>query len=176
MWLIMGVAALGISSIFAVYTFIGPYVTEAAGVGQGWVPIALASFGVGTAVGNAVGGRLADEYEDRGLLLGLGGAIAVLAIIGSFGTSLWILIPAFFGVGATIFAALPTIQVLLRTAAPEAPTLMGAMNLASLNVANLLGALSGAMTIGAGLGVPSTSWAGCALTTAGLLLFVVASL
>jgi DHA1 family inner membrane transport protein len=175
-WLIMGVAALGISSIFAVYTFIGPYVTEAAGVGQAWVPIALASFGLGTAVGNALGGRLADHYEDRGLVLGLRGAIAVLAIIGSFGTSLWILIPAFFGVGATTFAALPTIQVQLTTAAPEAPTLMGAMNLASLNVANLLGALIGAMTISAGLGVPSTAWAGCALTTAGLLLFAVASL
>ena len=45
------VAALGISSIFAVYTFIGPYVTDAVGA-DGRIPVALAVFGLGMAVGN----------------------------------------------------------------------------------------------------------------------------
>ena len=51
---------MGISSIFAVYTFIGPYITDAVGADESWIPIALAVFGVGMAVGNWVGGRLAD--------------------------------------------------------------------------------------------------------------------
>ena len=173
-WLIMGVAALGISSIFAVYTFIGPYITDAAGLDRGWIPVALAVFGVGMAAGNLVGGRLADRDESLGLVAGFGGALPILAVLGLFGTTVRVLLPAFFGVGATMMAAIPTIQVRLTDAAPEAPTLMGAMNLASLNVANLLGALAGGITIAAGLGVPSTAWAGFCLTTAGLLLFVVA--
>ncbi len=77
-----------------------------------------------------------------------------------------------FGVGATMMAAIPTIQVRLTGLAPESATLMGAMNLASLNVANALGAWAGGITIGAGLGLLSTVWAGFILTSAGLILFI----
>lgn len=57
--------------------------------------------------------------------------------------------------------------------APEAPTLMGALNLAALNLANALGAIGVSITLSAGLGTLSTAWAGLALTSAGLLLFAV---
>ena len=67
--------------------------------------------------------------------------------------------------------AIPTIQVLLTRYAPEAPTLMGALNLAALNLANALGAVGGALALGAGWGTLSTAWAGFVLTTGGLLLF-----
>ncbi len=68
--------------------------------------------------------------------------------------------------------AIPTIQVLLTRYAPEAPTLMGALNLASLNLANALGAVGGALALSAGWGTLSTAWAGLLLTGVGLLLFV----
>jgi predicted MFS family arabinose efflux permease len=45
------VAALGVASIFAVYTFIGPFVTDVAGLGARWIPIALALFGVAQGYG-----------------------------------------------------------------------------------------------------------------------------
>ena len=68
--------------------------------------------------------------------------------------------------------AIPTIQVRLTGFAPDAPTLMGALNLAALNLANSLGAIGGAITLDAGWGTLSTVWAGFVLTTAGLLLYV----
>ncbi|WP_208868749.1 hypothetical protein [Microbispora triticiradicis] len=70
--------------------------------------------------------------------------------------------------------AIPTIQVRLTGFAPDAPTLMGALNLAALNLANSLGAIGGAVTLDAGWGALSTVWAGFVLTSAGLLLYVVA--
>ena len=82
--------------------------------------------------------------------------------------------PALFGVGATMMFAIPTIQVRLTEFAPDAPTLMGALNLAALNLANSLGAIGGAVTLGAGWGTLSTVWAGFVLTTAGLILFLTA--
>lgn len=172
-WAVMAVAALGISSIFAVYTFIGPYVTDAAMAGESLIPVALAVFGVGMAVGNQVGGRVADRYAYRGLVLGYGGVLLFLVAIGVAGETMWVLMPALFGVGATMMAAIPTIQVLLTNYAPEAPALMGALNLASLNLANALGAVGGSITLGAGLGTLSTAWAGLVLTVAGLLIFAV---
>ncbi len=50
---------------------------------------------------------------------------------------------------------------------------MGAVNLAALNLANALGAVGGALALGAGWGTLSTAWAGLALTAAGLLVFAV---
>ncbi|MFF5206996.1 MFS transporter [Streptosporangium sp. NPDC000396] len=172
-WLMVAVASLGISSIFAVYTFIGPFVTDAARRDAALIPVALAVFGLGMAVGNHLGGRVADRYEHRGLIWGYGGVLALLVLIGVAGSDLLVLLPCLFGVGATMMFAIPTIQVRLTGFAPDAPTLMGALNLAALNLANSLGAIGGAVTLEAGWGTLSTVWAGFVLTSAGLLLYVV---
>jgi len=175
-WLMVTVAALGISSIFAVYTFIGPFVTDAAHRSASVIPFALAVFGVGMAVGNYFGGQVADRYESRGLVAGFGGVLVLLVVIGTGGSNVAVLLPALFGVGATMMFAIPTIQVRLTAAAPDAPTLMGALDLAALNLANSLGAIGGSITLDAGWGTLSTVWAGFVLTSAGLLLFAVMTL
>lgn len=172
-WAMMLVAALGVASIFAVYTFIGPFVTDTAELDQAWIPIALALFGLGMTAGNLIGGRLADIYPARGLGIGFGSALIVLAVLATSGSAVWILMPALFGVGMTMMVAIPTIQVRLTGLAPEAPTLMGAMNLAALNVANAIGAWAGSVTIAAGHGLLSAVWAGFGLTLLGLLIFAL---
>lgn len=172
-WATMLVAALGVASIFAVYTFIGPFVTDVATLNQAWIPIALALFGLGMTAGNLIGGRLADIYPARGLVVGFGSALIVLAVLAGGGGQVWVLMPALFGVGATMMVAIPTIQVRLTGFAPEAPTLMGAMNLAALNVANAIGAWAGSVTIAAGYGLLSAVWAGFGLTLLGLLVFAL---
>ncbi|MEU8275737.1 MFS transporter [Microbispora bryophytorum] len=177
-WLMVAVASLGISSIFAVYTFIGPFVTDAARRDAALSPVALAVFGLGMAVGNHLGGRVADRCEHRGLIWGYGSVLALLVLIGVAGGDLLVLLPCLFGVGATMMFAIPTIQVRLTGFAPDAPTLMGALNLAALNLAaldlaNSLGAIGGALTLEAGWGTLSTVWAGFVFTSAGLLLYVV---
>ncbi|MEK8104013.1 MFS transporter [Micromonospora sp. M12] len=124
-WLMVTVAALGISSIFAVYTFIGPFVTDAALRDASLIPLALAVFGLGMAVGNHLGGRIADRHADRGLIGGYGGVLILLVLIGLAGSDLVVLLPCLFGVGATMMYAIPAIQVRLTSFAPDAPTLMG---------------------------------------------------
>jgi predicted MFS family arabinose efflux permease len=138
------------------------------------IPLALAVFGLGMAVGNAVGGRVADRSESSGLVVGFAGTLVLLVVITWAGQQLGVLLPCLFGVGALMMLAIATIQVRLTGFAPDAPTLMGALNLAALNIANSLGAIGGSITISAGWGTLSTVWAGFALTTAGLVLYVVA--
>lgn len=170
-WGMMMVAAIGVGSIFAVYTFIGPIVTDAAGLPAAMIPIALGAFGLGMTAGNLFGGWLADRHPALGIAVGYGSALVVMAGLAIGGTSVWLLLPGLFGVGAAMMVAIPTIQVRLTTFAPEAPTLMGAMNLASLNAANALGAWSGGLAIDAGFGLLSAVWAGFGLTLAGLAIF-----
>ncbi|UPG96491.1 MFS transporter [Luteibacter aegosomatissinici] len=172
-WATMLVAALGVASIFAVYTFIGPFITDVVVLDRRWIPVALALFGIGMTLGNLVGGQLADRYPQRGLVIGYGAALFVLATLAVAGDNPWILMAALFGVGTTMMIAIPTIQVRLTQFAPEAPTLMGAMNLASLNVANAIGAWGGGAAIAAGLGLLSAAWAGFILTLLGLVVFAI---
>lgn len=173
-WAMMIVAALCVSSIFAVYTFIGPFVTDVAMLSPAMIPIALALFGIGMATGNLVGGRLADIYEIRGLVIGFGGTLAVLTMLALNGDNPVLLMASLFGVGFTTMVAIPTIPVRMTRMAPEALTMMGAMNMASLNVANAIGAAAGGASIGAGFGLLSAAWAGFALTVLGLLFLGIA--
>jgi predicted MFS family arabinose efflux permease len=172
-WIMMSVAALGIASIFAVYTFIGPFVTDVAAIDRAWIPVALALFGVGMTLGNLIGGRIADNHPSRGLVIGFGSALIVLATLASLGSNVAFLMIGLFGVGMTMMIAIPTIQVRLTSFAPEAPTLMGAMNLAALNVANAIGAWAGGAAIAAGFGLLAAVWAGFILTLLGLVVFAV---
>ncbi|MBX5088373.1 MFS transporter [Rhizobium lentis] len=172
-WLMMLVAALGVASIFAVYTFIGPFVTDVASIRAEWIPVALALFGLGMTAGNTVGGRIADLHPSRGIILGFGSAVMVMAIVATFGSNVLVLMLGLFGIGATMMIAIPAIQVRLTSIAPGAPTLMGALNLASLNVANAIGAWAGGSAIAYGFGLLSAVWAGLCLTFLGLTLFLV---
>lgn len=173
-WAMIIVAALGISSIFAVYAFIGPLVTDVVQLDPSTIPFALGVFGIGMTVGNVVGGYLADRFVFRGLVLGYGLTLVALIILSSFGTNTWVFVACLFAVGAAMMAAIPTIQVRMTHFAPEAPTLMGAMNLAALNVVNALGAWGGGLVIAAGYSVLFSPLAGFVLTAAGLFVYFIA--
>ncbi|WP_342052880.1 MULTISPECIES: MFS transporter [unclassified Cupriavidus] len=170
-WGVMAVATAGIASLFAIYTFVGPIVTDATRLAPSMIPVALAIFGIGMTAGNSVGGRAADKYPMRGLVLGLGGALAVLVVIALGGQTPSVLFPALFALGAALMASIPTMQVRLTRFAPQAPSLMGAMTLAACNLGNAIGAWAGGATIDAGFGLLSVAWAGFALTLTGLAIF-----
>ncbi|MFJ3487603.1 MFS transporter [Pseudomonas sp. NPDC090202] len=171
LWAMMAVATTGIASLFAVYTFVGPIVTDAAHLAQGMIPVALAVFGIGMTAGNVVGGQLADRFPARGIVLGFGLALVVLVVIALFGQNPWILLPALFILGAGLMASIPTMQVRLTRLAPQAPSLIGAMTLAACNLGNALGAWGAGTTIKAGHGLLSAGWAGFAMTLSGLVIF-----
>jgi len=62
------------------------------------------------------------------------------------------------------------LQLRLMHVAGRAQTLGAALNHASLNIANALGAWLGGLVIAAGYGYTATSWVGAGLSLAGLLV------
>lgn len=171
-WAVLAAASLGVGSIFAVYTFIGPFITDLAGLDPVMVPVALAMFGVGMTLGNIYGGQIADRAPSRGIVIGFASTLVALAATAVLGGSPVLVFPLLLAVGATTMIAIPAIQARLTEIAPDAPSLIGAMNLAALNLANALGAWAGAWTIDAGFGLLSAAWAGFALTLAGLTVAI----
>jgi MFS transporter, DHA1 family, inner membrane transport protein len=139
------------------------------------VPVFLLALGLGMVAGTWVAGALADWSVFRSLLgssLGLGVVLLAFAALAPFG---WVaVVPAFFitVVGSVLVVNL---QLRLMDVAGEARTLGAAMNHASLNLANALGAWLGGLVIAAGHGYGSTALVGAALSLAGFLVVVVSA-
>ena len=80
-----------------------------------------------------------------------------------------------FFVAAVGSVLVVNLQVRLMHVAGDAQTLGAALNHASLNAANALGAWLGGVVIAAGLGYTAPSWVGAGLSLAGLAVLVVSA-
>ena len=81
----------------------------------------------------------------------------------------WAALPVVFLITALGSVLVVNLQLRLMDVAGDAQTLGAAMNHASLNVANALGAWLGGLVIAAGWGYTAPSWVGAGLSLAGLL-------
>ena len=166
--LTLAVGTFGFAGVFATYSYIAPALTALAGAGPVALTAALALFGLGSAIGNLLGGRLAD----RALMPAIYLALAVLAgFLALFALTAHNVITALATVGAIGAAAglvIPPVQLRTIRVAHEAPTLAAASVQSSFNIANAAGAALGGVLIGAGLGYTAPSLTGAALALSGL--------
>ena len=169
-WLALAIGAVGFAGMFCVFSYLAPTLVEVTGMGEGWIPVALAAFGVGAIIGNLAGGWLVDRDRFRAVAIVLGWSVLVLLAFPLAATSPWTLLPAVVAVG-TMGALAPVLQSRLMDVAAEAQTLAAASNHAAFNAANALGPWLGGLAIGAGLGWTSTGYIGAATAIGGLLLY-----
>ena len=172
-WFALAVGAIGFGGFFAVYSYIAPLVTEAAGSPTWTVPIVLVLMGIGMTVGNLVGGHLADIDLRRTLLVGLASmavVFACLALLASWIVTLGVLVVV---VGFVSAALSPTIQTRLMDVAGDNQSIAAALNHSALNIGNSLGAFLGGVVIAAGWGFTAPAWTGAALAVVGLVIAVV---
>lgn len=173
-WFSLLVTVLGFGGMFGAFTYIAFTLTEVSGFSSGAVPWLLILFGIGTTVGNILGGRAANRSVSRTLITVL--AVLTIVMVGfaftaesHIATMVSLVLMGAFG-----FATVPGLQLRIMTYAGSAPTLASGANIAAFNVGNALGAWLGGVTIAAGLGYVSTIWAGSAMAAAALLILLVA--
>ncbi|WP_433218363.1 Cmx/CmrA family chloramphenicol efflux MFS transporter [Microtetraspora malaysiensis] len=165
--------ALVNGATFCAFTYLAPLVTEVGGFGDGWVPVMLALFGLGSFTGVTVAGRMSDARPVRLLLVGGPALLAgwlLFAVAAGNPVAMVVLV---FVQGTLSFAVGSTLITRVLYAAAEAPSLGGAFATAALNVGAAAGPLLGGVAIGAGLGYRSPLWAGALLVA---LAFVIAGL
>jgi DHA1 family inner membrane transport protein len=138
-----------------------------------WIPIAMATFGLGGFTGNIVGGWLFDKYQFKAVGGVLLWSIFILLLYPQTTSELWSILLATFLVG-TVVAVSPPLQTHLMDVAPGAQTLSAASHHAAFNTANAIGPLLGGMAISAGFGWSSTGYVGAATAVVGLVFFVLA--
>lgn len=168
-WLSMLISALASASLFAVFTYIKPYLTDVSGLSTGAVTWVLLLFGGGMTIGNIIGGRLADWK----LMPTVIGTLLMLALLllgfAQFGAVAVVAISMVFLWGLLVFVVVPPLQIRVVEAASEAPNLAATLNQGAFNVGNAGGAWIGGLALSFGV-----SYANLPLVGAALALLAVA--
>lgn len=172
-WFSLGIGAIGFGGFFAVYTFVAPIVTTVSGMPEFSVSIALVVAGVGLTAGNFIGGHLADVALGRGLVIFFG--VLVVSLAGLAFTAQYFAGALVFlcGISASAGALSPIIQTRLINVAGDSQTLAAAVNHASLNIGNSIGAALGGVVVAAGLGYLSVTWVGLVLAALGIIIAII---
>ncbi|MDO5618990.1 MFS transporter [Kocuria sp.] len=173
-WLTMGAGAVGFGGLFAIYSYIATTITDVGGLNASTVPLFLLAFGLGMTVGTWLAGELARWSIRKSLLLGSAGSAAVMIVFWFVIPGGWWALPVLFLITAVSSILVTNLQLRLMDVAGDAVTLGAAMNHASLNLANALGAWMGGLVIAAGLGYRTPSLVGAAMALAGAAILLVA--
>ncbi|NMO01030.1 MFS transporter [Gordonia sp. TBRC 11910] len=173
-WLTLLIGTVGFGGMFAFYTYLNTTLTTLAGLSAGWVPLALALFGLGMVAGNIVGGIAADRSVGWSVFAALASVAVALALFSVVVQIAWLALVVTFLVGAAGSSLVPGLQTRLMDVAQDAQTLAAALNHSALNIANALGAWLGGAVIAAGLSYRAPSQAGVLLALAGLVVLGIA--
>ena len=161
---------LGFGGVFTVFTYIAPILQQASHVSVGATGWVLILFGVGTTVGNMLGGRLADWR----LMPSLTAVLAVLSLVMLvFAWTMHNTVAAIVTVfvwGVAAFATVPPLQMRVVQQASEGPHLASTLNIAAFNLGNAMGAFIGGAMIDMNFGLSSVSIAGAVVALLGLLV------
>ncbi|TDC56886.1 MFS transporter [Jiangella ureilytica] len=175
--LILLLGALVNAATFGAFTYLAPVVTDAADLGEGWVPPVLALFGLGAFAGVTIGGRLADRPGLRRPLT----LVSTALLAGWVLLALLAHVPAVVVLGAGVqgtlsFAAGSALIARSIAAATGAPRLAGAYATAAMNVGAAAGPLLAGAALSTGAGYRSPLWVSAALVAAAAVVAGLATL
>ena len=170
LWLIIGISAIGTGGLFAWISYIAPLMTEVAGFSPNSMTVIMIIAGVGMAVGNFLGGRLADKYSPLKttglLLLSMIASLLIITVVNYYKAPAIIMT---FVTGAIAFAVIAPMQMLMINAAKGSEMLASAALQASANTGNALGAYLGGLPIAAGFSYLSPQYVGAGLAFTGFI-------
>jgi len=171
LWIIIGISAIGTGGLFAWISYIAPLMTEVAHFSSNMMTPIMVIAGLGMAVGNFTGGRLADKFSPLKttsyLLLTMVIVLILVALLSQFKIAALILT---FITGGLAFAVIAPMQMLMIRAAKGAEMLASSSMQASANTGNALGAYLGGIPIALGYGYTSPEYVGAILAFAGFML------
>ncbi|MFD4876534.1 MFS transporter [Streptomyces sp. NPDC058420] len=175
-WVSIALSILAFGGVIGGYTYIAFTLTKVSGFSEGTVPWLLVLFGVGTFIGNFVGGKTADKSLNASLIGIMGVLAVVMAVFALTAESKAATVVLLLLMGAIGLASAPGLQVRTMKYAGDAPTMASGANIAAFNVGNALGAYLGGLALAAGYGFVSPLWVGAGLALAGLVVVTTGSL
>jgi DHA1 family inner membrane transport protein len=167
----LAMTVLGFAGVFVVFTYIQPLLTQVTGLPESAVSPILLVFGGGLAVGNILGGKLADRATMPAVV---GTLVALAAVLGAMQFTIGTPFTAVVFVGLLGIASFATVAPMqlrvLEKASGAGQNLASSLNIAAFNLGNALGAWAGGAVIDHGPGLRSLGWVAALLTLVGLAI------
>lgn len=167
----LAMTVLGFAGVFVVYTYIQPLLTQVTGLSESAVSPILLVFGGGLAVGNLLGGKLADRAPMAAVF---GTLVALAVVLGAMQFTIGTPFTAVVFVGLLGIASFATVAPMqlrvLEKASGSGQNLASSLNIAAFNLGNALGAWVGGVVIDHGPGLRALGWVAAAITLLGMAI------
>lgn len=172
-WLAMLISSLASASLFAVFTYIKPILTDVSGLAVSDVTWVLLLFGAGMTVGNVIGGKLADW---KLMPTAIGALVAIILVHVFFAELAGIATAAIVMVflwGIVAFVIVPPLQMRVVQTASDGPNLAATLNQGAFNLGNAVGAGLGGFALSAGISYGNLPFVGAviAMIALGVAIF-----
>jgi MFS transporter, DHA1 family, inner membrane transport protein len=171
---VLATTVLTVASTFTVYTYLGVFLADVAGIGPRGLALVLLGFGLASAVGARLGGTMADRWGARHTVI-VGCGLTLLAyLILSPGAALGparamlALLPAILLWGLASWGLITAQQVRLVALAPGLAAVSLSLNSSAIYLGSATGAAVGALVI-ADVGVGRLGWVAAGFSVAALL-------
>ncbi|MBT2619541.1 MFS transporter [Chryseobacterium sp. ISL-6] len=156
--------AMGYGGTFVVFTYLSPILQEITGLKESLVTLILLIYGIAIALGNLIGGRLANKNPLKALLwMFIAQGIVLFLFYFTVHSPILSIITLFF-LGALSFATVPGLQLLVVQIAekelPGTEDVASGINIAAFNIGIAIGSYSGGLIVTSSLGIGSTPWIG----------------
>ncbi|MDZ4393440.1 MFS transporter [Cypionkella sp.] len=172
--IVYAMTALGYGGTFVTFTFLTAILQDVTGFSAGNVSLILVLYGLAIAVGNIVGGRLANQNPARALVVLFVLQALVLVLFSFTMISPVLTLITLVALGFLQFANVPGLQLYVVQLAivhrPAAVDVASALNIAAFNLGIALGAWLGGVVVESPLGLSATPWIGALLVAAAMLL------
>ncbi|MCZ2258272.1 MFS transporter [Sporosarcina sp. G11-34] len=161
--LVLAITALGYGGTFVVFTYLSPLLQTITGFKQGTIVIILLVYGIAIAIGNMIGGKLANK-NPIGSLFYMFVAQAIVLFVLTFTAPFQVagLVTILF-MGLFAFMNVSGLQVyvvmLAERFVPSAVDVASAMNIAAFNAGIAVGAYVGGV-VTSSIGLIHTAWIG----------------
>ncbi|HYG86006.1 MAG TPA: MFS transporter [Azospirillum sp.] len=170
--LAFAITALGYGGTFVAFTFLAPILETITGFPSDTVSLVLVLYGVAIAVGNLIGGKVANRRPVRALAWLFALQALVLLVFTFTADSKIPALVTLAGMGVLAFANVPGLQLyvvqLAQRHSPDAVDVASALNIAAFNLGIAAGAFFGGQVVASSLGLAATPWVGSLFVLGGL--------
>ncbi|RNB84023.1 MFS transporter [Brevibacillus nitrificans] len=170
------ITTLGYGGTFVVFTYLSPLLTDITGFTAGQVAVILLVYGIAIAIGNMMGGKLANRNPLSALLIMFViQAIVLFVLFATVPFKVAGLITIFF-MGILAFMNVPGLQVyvviLAERFVPSAKDVASAINIAAFNAGIAIGAYLGGVITDT-IGLVHTTWVGGIMVAGAVILTAI---
>ncbi len=168
---------LGYGGTFVAFTYLSPILQEITGLSESVVSFILLIYGAAIALGNVIGGKVANKNPLKALLwMFILQALVLLVFTFTVQHTIFGIITLFI-MGALSFSNVPGLQLLVVQLAekelPGTSDVASAFNIASFNVGIAIGAYAGGLIVASPLGLGATPWVGAIFVTLAVLVTLI---